>query len=84
MPQSDDDTRAGIPVVSFPTWGYCSNKWCGRLQQHKQFTSDYNGQFFCEECKEGELIPSRFVLLCEHGHLDDFPWVEWAHSACRE
>ena len=83
MPQSDDDTRAGIPVVSFPTWGYCSNKWCGRLQQHKQFTSDYNGQFFCEECK-GELIPSRFVLLCEHGHLDDFPWIEWAHSACRE
>ena len=29
MPQSDDDPRVAIPVVSFPTRGYCSNKKCG-------------------------------------------------------
>jgi len=26
------------------------------------------------------MIPVRFVVACENGHIDDFPWVEWAHS----
>ena len=83
MPQSDEDIHSGIPVVSFPSWGYCSNKYCARLQHHKQFTNDPKGIFYCEACKN-DLIPARFVLLCKYGHLDDFPWIQWAHSKCRE
>ena len=81
MPQSDEDIRAGIPVVSFPTWGYCSSKYCRRLQQHKQqpLKSDPEGKFYCQKCGN-ELISARLVLMCKYGHLDDFPWVEWAHS----
>jgi hypothetical protein len=26
------------------------------------------------------MVPVRFVVACENGHIDDFPWVEWAHS----
>jgi len=26
------------------------------------------------------MIPVRFVVACENGHIDDFPWVEWAHT----
>jgi len=25
------------------------------------------------------MVPVRFVIACEHGHIDDFPWVAWAH-----
>ena len=25
-------------------------------------------------------MPARLVAMCENGHLDNFPWVEWAHS----
>ncbi|MBI2480648.1 MAG: DUF1998 domain-containing protein [Planctomycetia bacterium] len=25
------------------------------------------------------MIPVRFVVACEHGHIDDFPWIAWAH-----
>ena len=25
-------------------------------------------------------VPARFLVACEHGHLDDFPWVEFVHA----
>ena len=30
-------------------------------------------------------VPARFLVVCENGHLDDFPWLEYLHgprSAC--
>ena len=26
------------------------------------------------------MVPVRFVVVCENGHVDEFPWIEWAHS----
>lgn len=26
------------------------------------------------------MVPVRFVIACSNGHIDDFPWVEWAHT----
>ena len=26
-------------------------------------------------------MPARFLVACEEGHLDDFPWVEYVHGA---
>lgn len=26
------------------------------------------------------LVPARIVVVCEDGHIDDFPWVEWVHA----
>lgn len=28
----------------------------------------------------GKLVPMRFVIACENGHLDDVDWGFWAHS----
>jgi hypothetical protein len=25
-------------------------------------------------------VPARFLIACEDGHLDDFPWVEFVHG----
>jgi hypothetical protein len=25
------------------------------------------------------MVPVRFVSVCPKGHIDEFPWVEWAH-----
>jgi hypothetical protein len=27
------------------------------------------------------MVPMRFVVACDEGHIDDFPWVAWAHRA---
>lgn len=32
------------------------------------------------EKKRWRMVPVRFIVVCENGHIDDFPWVEWAHS----
>ncbi|MBR2216623.1 MAG: DUF1998 domain-containing protein [Selenomonadaceae bacterium] len=31
------------------------------------------------ECRSRMLIPSRVVVACPRGHIDDFPWVKWVH-----
>jgi len=32
------------------------------------------------EKKRWRMVPVRFVIACDHGHIDDFPWTEWAHT----
>ncbi|MFI5458919.1 MAG: DrmB family protein [Isosphaerales bacterium] len=29
--------------------------------------------------KPPTVVPARFLVACEQGHLDDFPWVEFVH-----
>lgn len=31
------------------------------------------------EKKRWRMVPVRFVIACGNGHVDDFPWIEWAH-----
>lgn len=68
------DERPDIPVVRFPTWQSCPT--CRRLAPHNRFTHfDLNT---CSECSTA-LVPSRFVIACENGHVDDFPYERWVH-----
>jgi hypothetical protein len=30
--------------------------------------------------KKPEVVPARFMVICERGHLDDFPWVDFVHQ----
>lgn len=32
------------------------------------------------EKRRWRMIPVRFIVACESGHIDDFPWIEWAHT----
>lgn len=72
-----------ISCRSFPTWGVCSNVSCSRLQQHKAAPPDGRRQFKCGDCGNA-LYAARFVVMCDKGHLDDFPWVEWVHHGSKD
>ncbi len=74
-----------IPAVRFPTWHYCP--FCGTMYK----TSFYEEQPRCDHYPWGKgrvckgkyhkrMIPERFVVVCENGHIDDFPVAEWVHS----
>lgn len=77
-----------IPAVRFPNWYYCPH--CGTMEK----TTYYQGQIprcrkyqweignKCDRNKKYArlLIPERFVVVCSHGHIDDFPIAEWVHS----
>lgn len=64
-----------VPVVRFPKWYSCPT--CNRLERFAWFSDDSRGQ--CPEC-ECQLVPSRFVVCCENGHIDDFPYFRWLHA----
>lgn len=66
--------NAGVPAFRFPTWMYCPK--CKRLAPFQTF--NFRKHPYCTKCKK-RLVPSRFVVACESGHLDDFPYVWWVH-----
>ncbi len=63
-----------VRAKPFPKWKICPN--CNMMTE---FTNTH-----CYHCdqkgEEVELYPSRFVVACNHGHIQDFPYVEWVHK----
>lgn len=83
-PDGDDrepSQHQGIRVLEFPAWFVCQG--CRRLV-HRIDLSDStrrDGRRYheCERDKKSVTVPVRFVGACSNGHLQDFPWVEFAH-----
>lgn len=77
-----------IPVVSFPYYHVCSNVKCQALfDMRKSFDIDKykenKGQVKCPYCSNANAYPSRFITICEDGHMDDFPWKWWVHKGSK-
>jgi hypothetical protein len=76
-----------IPCVRFPRWHYCP--WCGSMEELGLYGSrqkckgpNYDKGMSCHTKSERNrpyLIPVRFITICEHGHIEDFPFKEWLH-----
>lgn len=73
---NNDEPELVTPVFRFPTWFVCPR--CSRM---KRGNLNLNGHLTCarEECRRKRLIQVRFAAACDHGHLQDFPWLEWVH-----
>ncbi|WFU31428.1 DUF1998 domain-containing protein [Bradyrhizobium brasilense] len=86
-PLKEKDEKA-LVAVRFPTWLQCPQ--CDRIGRQDMW-ADQPGRAgrFCPECtrrapgrKEVYVVPVRFVIACEAGHLDEFPWHMWVdHDA---
>ncbi len=69
----------GVPYVRFPKWLFCAT--CRRMIQWRWAMEEKNEPAVCNNCAgKRQLVPMRFVMTCENGHLSDVPWVRWAHS----
>ena len=83
-----------VPYVRFPQWHFCARcRSLKRAELHSQrrpicdnaHHSRYlrKGQEPCAtlpEKKRLRMVPLRFLVACPAGHIEDFPWVEWAHT----
>lgn len=70
--------KAGdVPVIRFPRWYFCPE--CRRLAPWRTFDTT-RGNPRCLHC-ERDAVPSRFVVACTSGHIDDFPYYRWVHAA---
>ena len=70
-----------VPCVRFPVWLECPS--CHRLGKvNDPFEPQPNGKVLClnANCRS-EVNPVRFITSCLKGHIDDFPWVRWAHRS---
>ena len=72
-----------IRAYRFPEILYCPA--CTYLWKDKQLAGLQKGELRCPECNH-RLVPSRFIVACRHGHIDDFPYSRWVHrgAACEK
>lgn len=73
--------KPDVPAELFPKWLYCPR--CQSLKKATKMNFDH-GKFKCysQKCQGKSLmLPSRFVLVCPNGHIDDFPYKWWVHDA---
>lgn len=70
-----DRATDGVHVRRFPNMYSCPK--CATLQPFYKFNSPPRTAR-CGTCEE-DLVPSRFVLACNNGHISDFPYWRWVH-----
>lgn len=80
MPQTSK--KGDLPVVSFPYYHVCSDPKCGRLFDIRDNFDSERYKIYGPTCPFCHRVayPSRFIVMCEKGHMDDFPWDWWVHK----
>lgn len=78
-PSTIEQSRNGkdLPFTLFPRWLVCPK--CHRLAPYELFSSGIaspSAVTKCPDCKK-RVYPARLIVACRHGHIDDFPWIEW-------
>lgn len=84
MPPTKESYPRGIPFVRFPRWLFCPK--CRSLKSLDEWSALYQSikheKFHTPRCHVcfKKLVPSRFVVACSKGHIDDFPYIAWVHG----
>jgi len=85
----EDGAKVGVPVAPFPRWMRCP--FCNLLAplssglfelKTNAYRPDQSRYVHLNCLKRGKpptVLPARFLMACERGHLDDFPWVHFVH-----
>lgn len=81
----------GIPLAPFPTWLVCPR--CdllapissGLFKLDIPFKRPTEARYIHPNCSKSpkyppKVIPVRFLVACDRGHLDDFPWHYFVHK----
>ena len=71
-PSGDSANSRDLPVVRFPLFYSCTS--CQRLDVHYRI-ADKDGQCSCGK----RLVTSRFITICNAGHVGEFPYSRWVH-----
>lgn len=88
----DPEMLRGIPVSPFPRWVRCP--LCSLIApldfgvfglKEDPWRPDRTRYVHrnCQKARSGrppDVVPVRFLVVCEEGHIDDFPWVAYVHG----
>ena len=86
-PVDPDGKNLFLYAHRFPEWQHCPG--CGRVRPASEWGNNGPGEpaLICPDHldsagKPAYVAPVRFVVACDLGHLQDFPWREWVpHKA---
>ena len=87
----DAKSADGVSYVRFPEWYFCPK--CREFKPIASWVADYKKKARLDEKEKDpymvrhprcpvdrqDLVVARIVTVCEHGHIDDFPWEKWVH-----
>ena len=84
----EKEAHIGVPVSTFPQWMVCPS--CQILAPMHSELFELKVDFYhpdrthyehvnCQRATKPTVLPARFLVCCENGHLDDFPWAEYVH-----
>ncbi len=82
-----ENPKMTVPFIRFPRWQYCPR--CGAMEKMGIYARPqrckgpiHTAGMSCHtrpDWKRPRLIPVRFIALCEAGHIEDFPFMEWVN-----
>jgi hypothetical protein len=85
-----------ISYSRFPEWYFCPKcrkfqpigKWIAEYQKRSKLKILENDPHMtkhmqCTDCHQ-DLVVARIVTVCEHGHINDFPWIRWVHKQSKK
>ena len=87
----DQWARVGVPVLPFPRWLRCpwgscqylgpidDGQWELDQNAYRPDQASYRHKNCRKKGKGATGLPVRFLIACERGHLDEFPWVDYVH-----
>ena len=84
QPKYSDDEKyfykksEDIPAFVFPKTLICSNPKCGKIANYNSYKK--GKKIKCPNCGSENIVPSRFIMVCENGHIDDFDYSLWVHG----
>ena len=85
-----------ISYARFPEWYFCPK--CRKFQPIQKWVDEYRRNarpkslendphmvkhMQCLDCRQ-DLVVARIVTVCDHGHINDFPWVKWVHKQSKK
>lgn len=87
--------RGTVPTYLFPRYQVCPV--CQTLSEIGEGHTEYDSKWQEIACKapgcrgrgkfRATTVPAPFIVACPGGHIDEFPWREYAHrgaSSCRQ
>ncbi|MBI4762921.1 MAG: DUF1998 domain-containing protein [Chloroflexi bacterium] len=86
----EQEALIGVPVGTFPKWMVCpacrtlASLDTNLFELHANRYRPDRTRYAHANCKFAKnkaptALPARFLVACEKGHLDDFPWMEFVH-----
>lgn len=83
------EAKYGVPVMPFPRWLRCVR--CGLLSPFDSDLFQLKESLYrpnetrmvhgsCQKGSNSDAVPSRFLVACANGHLDDLPWHWFVHG----